>query len=200
MAVREQDGAAEGVRGQLRASAATILALEAQAETIAAMAQVVVACLAAGGKVLTAGNGGSAAEALHMAEELTGRFRGNRISLPGLSLAADATTLTCIANDFGFEQVFSRQIEGLGRAGDVLVLFTSSGNSANLVAAAHAAQRAGLAVLCLLGKGGGRLAGLGTLEVIVPGGATEHIQEAHQVMLHIILDAVEHAFPATDGH
>ncbi len=185
----------EAVRARLRASAAVIAGLDSQADTIAAMADTVVARLRAGAKVLTAGNGGSAAEALHMAEELTGRFRGNRVSLPGICLAADGTTLTCIGNDFGFDAVFSRQVEGLGHMGDLLVLFSTSGNAPNLTAAARAARARGVGLLCLLGKGGGALAGAGDLEIIVPGDATEHIQEAHQVIMHIILDAVERAFP-----
>src|SRR5689334_11273068 len=100
--------AVEAVRRQIRACAQTIASLEAHAGVIGAMCEAVVACLKAGGKVLSAGNGGSGAEAMHMAEELTGRFRTNRRSLPGLSLVADPTTLTCIGNDFGFEQIFSR--------------------------------------------------------------------------------------------
>jgi D-sedoheptulose 7-phosphate isomerase len=185
----------DSVCRRLQMAADTISGLRERAADIVAMCDVVVQCLKNGRKVLTAGNGGSAAEALHMAEELTGRFRGNRVSLPGLCLAADATTLTCIANDFGYDVVFSRQVEGLGVAGDVLVLFTSSGNSPNLIAAAATARVRGLTVIALSGKGGGAMAGKADLELIVPGTLTEHIQEAHQVVMHIILNAVEAAFP-----
>lgn len=174
-----------------RSSAETIAALELQAGAIAGIAEAMIAALEAGHKVLTAGNGGSASEALHMSEELVGRFRSNRRSLPAVSLAADPTALTCIGNDFGFEYVFSRQVEGLGQEGDVLVLFTTSGNADNLVNALETAETKGMTTVCLLGRDGGSLAGRGTHEIIVPGTATERIQEAHQVILHALLDAVE---------
>ncbi len=185
----------ETVKHALAESAALIASLAAQSDHIAAAAKGCVAALKAGNKILTAGNGGSAAEALHMAEEFTGRFRGNRISLPAVSLVADCTALTCIANDFGFDFVFSRQIEGLGQPGDVLVLFSTSGNAVNLEKAADAAHARKMKVLSLIGKTGGRLKGKGDWEVLVPGSQTERIQEAHQVILHLILEAAEQAFP-----
>jgi D-sedoheptulose 7-phosphate isomerase len=125
-----------------------------------------------GGKVLTAGNGGSAADAMHLAEELVGRFKSNRRSLPAIALTADGTLLTCIANDFGFEEVFARQVEGLGRRGDVLVLFTTSGNSENLLRAARAAKKKGVTTIALLGKGGGKLCGKCDHEILVPSKST----------------------------
>jgi len=143
---------------------------------------------------LTAGNGGSAAEALHMAEELVGRFRADRRSLPGIALVADSTALTCIGNDYGYEQVFSRQVEGLGTEGDVLVLFSTSGTAGNLMPALLAARDRGMKTICVLGRCGGALGGKADHEVVVPGDATERIQEAHQVVLHLVLDAVERTF------
>lgn len=197
--MQQSQSAGEGgiaeIRRQIRECAQTINRLDGEAAIIASMCEAVVACLTAGGKVLSAGNGGSGAEAMHMAEELTGRFRRNRRSLAGLSLVSDPTTLTCIGNDFGFDQIFSRQIEGLGRAGDVLVLFTTSGNSENLVRAVAAARQRGLMTIGLLGRTGGRMAGTCDLELIIPGTGSERIQEAHQLIMHIILDAVEAAFP-----
>ena len=178
----------------IKDSCEVIRSLEAHQDAIAAAADRMVEVLRGGGKVLSAGNGGSAAEALHLAEELVGRFRADRVSLPGISLSADCTTMTCIANDFGFEAVFSRQIEGLGQSGDMLVLFTTSGNSENMVRAMDAARGRGLLVLSLLGKGGGKLAGRGDFEVIVDHDHAERIQEAHQVVMHILLEAVERAF------
>jgi len=163
--------------------------------TVAAMADVVVEALRAGHKVLCAGNGGSAADALHMAEELVGRYRGNRRSLPGISLAADATALTCIGNDFGFDAIFSRQVEGLGQAGDVFVGFTTSGNSPNIVQAVEASERLGLKVILFLGKDGGKLRGQADLEWVVPHAESGRIQEMHGWAMHSILEAVEHAFP-----
>jgi len=156
---------------------------------------IVVGALKNGNKVLAAGNGGSAAEALHMAEELIGRFRLDRRALPAVSLAADPTAITCIANDFGYDQVFARQVEGLGKPGDVLVLFSTSGKSRNLALALEQARRGGLKTVSFLGKGGGPMAGLSDAEVIVEAPQTERIQEAHQVLMHIVLDAVERAFP-----
>jgi D-sedoheptulose 7-phosphate isomerase len=190
---------AESVRLAVAESAAVIASLAGQADAIAAAAAGCVTALTKGGKILTAGNGGSAAESLHMAEEFTGRFRGNRPSLPALSLAADCTALTCIANDFGYDFVFSRQVEGLGKPGDVLVLFSTSGNAVNLEKALEAARAGGIKVLCLLGKTGGRLKGRGDWEILVNGAKTERIQEAHQVVLHRILDAAERAFPPLRG-
>ncbi len=147
-----------------------------------------------GGKVLTAGNGGSAAEAMHMAEELTGRFRGDRRSLPAVALNADGTLLTCIGNDYGFDRLFSRQVEGLGCKGDVLVLFSTSGNSRNLLLALEAAKARGVHTIGLLGRDGGQMAGGCDVDICVPGMRTERIQEAHQMILHILLDAVEEEF------
>jgi D-sedoheptulose 7-phosphate isomerase len=129
-----------------------------------------------------------------MAEELVGRYRGNRRSLPGVCLAADPTALTCIGNDFGYDEVFARQVEGLGQPGDVLVLFSTSGRAENLRRAAARARAGGLQVLCLLGRDGGALRGAGDLELVVAHADTARIQEAHQVILHLLLEAVEAAF------
>ena len=193
-------GGLRRLREAIRDSAGTIAALEAQVARIDAVSREVVSVLRRGRKVLTAGNGGSAAEALHMAEELMGRFRGDRPSLAAVALVADCTALTCIGNDFGFDRIFSRQVEGLGRRGDVLVLFSTSGKAANLQRAVDAARGRGVKVVCMLGRDGGALAGRGDLEIVVPGSATERIQEAHQVIIHLILDAVEAAFlPAGRG-
>lgn len=180
--------------GLIQDSADTIGSLAGQSGAIADIAGAVVDVLKAGGKVLTAGNGGSAAEALHMAEEFVGRFRTNRVSLPSIALVADSTALTCIGNDFGFDSIFSRQIEGLGNRGDVLILFSTSGNALNLRNALDAARAKGLRTVCLLGRDGGPLAGAADHEVIVPAKTTERIQEAHQVLVHLILDVVEEAY------
>lgn len=179
---------------QVEDAAATLLLLSRQTDALAKAGRLVVDTLRAGGQVLTAGNGGSAAEAMHMAEELVGRFRTNRRSLPGLALVADGTALTCIGNDFGFDAVFARQVAGLGRPGDLLVLFSTSGSAANLRRAVEAARAARMRVLLVLGRDGGPLAGTGDAEILVAGQATERIQEAHQVILHVLLDVVERAF------
>lgn len=175
-------------------SARTVGSLAGQVEILQSICSLIVTSLKCGNKILTAGNGGSAAEAMHMSEELVGRFRNNRRSLPAVALVADGTVLTCIANDFGYDRVFSRQIEGLGNAGDVLVLFSTSGAAVNLRLALEAARAREMKVVGLLGKDGGPLAGKCDLEIIVRGAATERIQEAHQVLLHLILEAVESEF------
>lgn len=187
------------IRACIKDSSETLTALSAGTQDIASVCETVIEALRAGGKVLTAGNGGSAAEALHMAEELVGRFRTNRASLPGICLAADSTALTCIANDFGFDSVFSRQVSGLGKPGDLLVLFSTSGNAANLAEALEAARSVGMKVVSILGRDGGRLAGRSDLEIVVNHSMTERIQEAHQLILHLVLDAVEQAFPEGDA-
>lgn len=187
------------MRSCIADSSKTLLSLQEQAEDIAAVCRLVVDTLSAGGKVLTAGNGGSAAEALHMAEELIGRFRTNRAPLPAVCLAADTTALTCIGNDFGFDSIFSRQVAGLGRPGDLLVLFSTSGKGRNLEEALRAARAAGVKVAAILGRDGGALAGQCDAEVVVSHSATERIQEAHQLVLHLVLDAVEQSFPPAGG-
>jgi len=141
-----------------------------------------------------AGNGGSAAEAMHMAEELVGRFRSDRAPLPAVALAADGTALTCIANDFGFDRVFSRQVEALGKPGDVLVLFSTSGNSRNLLLALDAARGMQMRTVCLLGRDGGQMRGKGTIELVVGVQPTARIQEAHQLIMHLILEEIEQEF------
>ncbi len=178
----------------IRNSARTIESLVADVGRLAAVGEAFVTALRAGNKVLTAGNGGSAAEALHMAEELVGRFKANRISLPAVSLVADCTALTCIGNDYGYDEIFRRQVEGLGKAGDVLVLFSTSGNAENLRLALQEGRRKGLVIVALLGRDGGKLAGQADLEIIVRGQETARIQEAHQVILHLLLEIVETAF------
>jgi D-sedoheptulose 7-phosphate isomerase len=175
-------------------SSECIQALGDQADKVCSACDAVIKALRSGCKLLIAGNGGSAAEAMHMAEELTGRFKSNRRPLPAIALVADPTALTCIGNDFGFEHIFSRQVEALGVAGDVLVLFSTSGKSPNLKLALDAAAAKGLTVVSVLGRDGGDMAGRSDVEIIVRCQATERIQEAHQVILHIVLAAVEKAF------
>ena len=185
----------ERLKTGLAGSVAAVKSLETHIDAIAAAVELIRGCLEGGGKVMTAGNGGSAAEALHMSEELVGRFRSDRPSLAGICLCADTTALTCIGNDYGYDAIFSRQIEGLGKSGDVLVVFSTSGNAPNLMNAVKQARARKCRVVSLLGRDGGPLAGLSDVEVIVAGDATERIQEAHQVVVHLILDALEDVRP-----
>lgn len=193
----ENDNRCARICAGVEESARVIGELMAQANQLVAICERVVSVLRKGARVFTAGNGGSAAEAMHMAEELVGRYRGNRRSLPGIALTADGAAMTCIANDFGFDQVFSRQVEGLGAAGDLLIVFSTSGNAANLQRAVEAAQARGMHTICILGRDGGALAGRGEQELCVRNKDTARIQEAHQLVLHLILEEVERAFPAS---
>lgn len=173
---------------------AAIDSLERQRTAVERAADLIVETFEKKHKVLSAGNGGSAAEAMHLAEEAVGRFRWNRPSLPAIALTADGTALTCIGNDFGFDHVFSRQVEGLGKSGDLLVVFSTSGNSENLRLAVVAARKKKMNVITIIGKKGGVLKGMGDVEILIEGTDSGRIQEAHQLLMHILLDAVEHRF------
>ncbi|PWL69725.1 MAG: phosphoheptose isomerase [Verrucomicrobia bacterium] len=178
---------AEELRNVLEASKALSPAADAVGREI-------VSALRGGGKILTCGNGGSAADALHMSEEFVGRFSRERRSLPAVCLCADPTLLTCILNDYGADRVFSRQVESLGREGDLLFGFTTSGNSRNIVEAFAAAKKRGVKTVLVSGKGGGRLRGAADFELIVPSSSTARIQEVHTLFLHSWLEAVDEAF------
>ena len=145
----------------------------------------------AGAKVLTCGNGGSAADAMHLAEEMTGRYRGNRKALPALSLAADGTALTCISNDWSFEDVFSRQVEAFGQPGDVLVVFSTSGKSPNILKALEIAKERKMLRVAALGKGGGLAQKICDHAIVVPSDDTSRIQEIHGWIIHAWLECVE---------
>ena len=150
-----------------------------------------------GGLLMSCGNGGSMCDAMHFAEEWTGRFRGSRKALAAVAFA-DPSQLTCIANDFGFEEVFARQVEALGKAGDLLVAISTSGNSPNILRACEVARARGVKTVGLLGKGGGLLKGQVDIAIVVPVAQTsDRIQEVHIKVLHIVIEAVERRlFPA----
>ena len=159
--------------------------------TLTAVVETIVAGLRAGGKVLLAGNGGSAADAQHVAGELVGRFRRERAALPAIALSTDTSILTAIGNDYGFERVFARQVEALGRAGDVLWLFSTSGNSRNILMAAEVGRARGLRIIGFTGGDGGQLARDADIALVVPDPLTMRIQEAHALAYHIVCDLVE---------
>jgi D-sedoheptulose 7-phosphate isomerase len=144
----------------------------------------------AGGKALIAGNGGSAADAMHLAEELVVRFQKNRRALPAMALL-DPTALTCAANDFGYDSVFSRQVEAFGRPGDVLIVFTTSGNSPNILKALDGARQRKLLTAGFLGKDGGRAMGLCDIPLRVPSGVTARVQEGHKILYHSLCEWVD---------
>ncbi|MCZ7597231.1 MAG: SIS domain-containing protein [Gammaproteobacteria bacterium] len=154
-------------------------------------------CLEAGGRILACGNGGSASDALHFSAELLNRYRDDRRPLAAIALNADVATLTAIANDFDYNRVFAKQVDALGRPGDLLLAITTSGNSGNVLAAIDSARRARMATVLLTGRDGGRAAQLlagDDILLCVNDGATAHIQEAHGVIIHCLCALVEDHF------
>ncbi|MGB8260470.1 MAG: D-sedoheptulose 7-phosphate isomerase [Terracidiphilus sp.] len=163
----------------------------AQLPVLEAIAVAMSATLKAGGKILWCGNGGSAADSQHLAAEIVGRFRRERRGLPSVALTVDTSILTSVANDYGFERVFSRQVEALGVRGDLLVGISTSGNSPNVVAAIEAARAQGLVTVGFTGAGGGRIAALADHLFAVPARDTARIQEAHILAGHMLCDWIE---------
>ncbi len=171
---------------------ATVLAASAVlAPAVGRVSDAILHSLRQGGKLLTCGNGGSAADALHLAEELVGRYQRERRALPAICLCADPTALTCIGNDYGYERVFARGLEAFGKKGDVLVAFTTSGNSPNVLEALAAARRLGVLTVLLTGKDGGKARALCDHALIVPSQTTARIQEVHTLILHQWLEAID---------
>lgn len=170
---------------------------------IAAAAGLLVESLRSDGKILSCGNGGSAGDAQHFAAELLNRFEMERPGLAAIALSTDTSTLTSIANDYSYEQIFSKQLSALGRAGDTLLAISTSGNSANVVAAVHAAHERGMRVIGLTGRDGGKLAVAlrdGDIEIRVPAERTARIQEVHLVVIHCLCDAIDQALFAGPAH
>jgi D-sedoheptulose 7-phosphate isomerase len=163
------------------------------ASDIATSGSVLAACAAANKRIFFCGNGGSAADSQHLAAELVVRLRSGieRRAIAALALTVDTSVLTAGGNDYGFDQVFARQVRGFGRPGDVLVALSTSGNSPNILAALQEARDCGVASLALLGRDGGHARGLASEELIVPGTATARIQEGHKFLLHVLCEMVE---------
>lgn len=172
---------------------AQVVAVTAQqlAPQLARCAELLAAALADGKKILIAGNGGSAADAQHFAAELVGRFLLERRGLPAIALTTDSSILTAIANDYGFERVFARQVEALAHAGDVVVGLSTSGNSANILAAFAAARQCGCVTVALLGRDGGAIAPQVDLPLVVGCAETPHIQEMHVTIIHLLCKLIE---------
>ena len=143
-----------------------------------------------GNKVLICGNGGSNCDALHFAEEFTGRFRGDRRALPAIAIS-ESSHITCVGNDYGFDYVFSRGVEAYGKPGDMVIGISTSGNSGNVIKAVEAAKKIGMKTCVLLGKDGGKLKGMCDYEFIIPGKTSDRVQEIHMMILHIIIEGVE---------
>ncbi len=192
----------ENVRKSLREAAklfALFLHEPENTKRILKAAEMVANSFVTGRKVLICGNGGSATDAMHFAEECTGKFRKDRKALPAISLT-DPSHITCVANDFGFENIFSRGVEAFGKPCDILIVLSTSGNSTNVINAVQTAVECDLRTIALLGLDGGELAGKCDLEIIVPGKTTDRIQEIHIAVLHIIIETVERIlFPENYG-
>lgn len=184
----------QAIRGSFEEAAATLAAFLADSECLAgvqAFADAAHKTLTSGGLLMSCGNGGSMCDAMHFAEEWTGRFRGDRAALPAIAFS-DPSHLTCIANDFGYDEVFAREVEAYGKPGDLVVLISTSGNSENVLRAARKAKEQGVITVGLLGKGGGALKELVDVAVVVPEATTsDRIQEVHIKVLHIVIEAVE---------
>lgn len=181
---------------QLAETLKTFQSLAGLREPVNRAGGMILSTLRAGKKLLICGNGGSAAEAQHFATELVGRYAKTRRALPAVALTADGSLLTCIANDFGYDGVFARQLSGLAQPGDLVVVFTSSGNSPSILAALAEAKKLGLESLAFLGRGGGKAKGLATCELIVPGPSGSAAQEAHLFLIHHFCELIDAAFPA----
>ncbi|MGL5427453.1 MAG: D-sedoheptulose 7-phosphate isomerase [Cetobacterium sp.] len=163
---------------------------EAEKNTTQKIAEDLAGIFKNGNKVMIAGNGGSNCDALHFAEEFTGRFRSNRRALPAISLS-DSSHITCVGNDYGFDYIFSKGIEAYGKEGDMFIGISTSGNSGNIIKAIELAKETGLKTVALLGKDGGKLKGVADYEFIIPGETSDRIQEIHMMILHIIIEGVE---------
>lgn len=175
----------------LDAAIETFQSLRPLESKILQAADLVLACLKSGGKILICGNGGSAADSGHIATEFTCRFQGDRRPYPAIALSSDGGLLTAIGNDYAFQEIFARQVQAFGKPGDVLIALSTSGKSRNVLSAIEEAKRLGVSSIVLLGKGGGFTKGAADIEIHVAGNVTARIQEAHKFLLHAICELVE---------
>ncbi|MDH4058535.1 MAG: D-sedoheptulose 7-phosphate isomerase [Cyclobacteriaceae bacterium] len=182
------------IRDELKQAAAVLdqfINSEHPVELIDRMAELMSDSIKAGGKIISCGNGGSHCDAMHFAEELTGRYRDNRKALPAICIS-DASHITCVGNDYGFEFIFSRYVEALGKGNDVLLAISTSGNSLNVLNAAETAKTKGMKVASLTGKDGGKLAAMADVNITVPHvGYADRIQEVHIKIIHILILLIE---------
>ena len=184
----------EYIKDQIKKSYETKQAIygnEVLLDAIVAVAKECVALYKTDKKTMLAGNGGSAADAQHIAAELVGRYGFDRPSIPSLALTTDTSNLTAIGNDYGYDQVFSRQLEGMGQSGDIFIGISTSGNSTNIVKAFESAKKKGIKTVALVGRDGGLMAKMADMSIIVPSDSTPRIQESHILIGHILCDIIE---------
>jgi D-sedoheptulose 7-phosphate isomerase len=174
---------------------ATLRALAGFEEPLNRATQMVLRCLTSGHKLLVCGNGGSASDATHLATEFLCRFCEDRRPYPAIPLAANGELMTAICNDYTFDEVFARQVRGLGEKGDVLIAFTTSGKSKNVLRALEDARRKGMESVCFLGRDGGFTKGVATLDLLVPGDNTARIQEGQKLLMHVLCEMVDEKLP-----
>ncbi|GAA4497545.1 D-sedoheptulose 7-phosphate isomerase [Pseudaeromonas paramecii] len=188
------------IHNELAEAAQVLNAFMAQADNlqnIEQAARLIAESFKQDGKILSCGNGGSHCDAMHFAEELTGRYRENRPGYAGIAIS-DPSHLSCVSNDFGYEFVFSRYVEAVGRAGDVLLGISTSGNSGNILRAMEAAKAKGMKTIALTGKDGGKMAGVADIEIRVPHfGYADRIQEVHIKIIHILIQLIEKEMAAS---
>ncbi len=176
-------------------SVAALRGLSPLEEPLNGAARMVLGCLTSGHKLLICGNGGSASDATHLATEFLCRYREDRRPYPAISLTANGEFMTAVCNDYHSDEIFARQVWGLGQPGDLLVAFTTSGRSRNVLRALEEARRLGLGTLCFLGRDGGFTRGVADLELLVPGNSTARIQEAQKLLFHVLCETVEAGLP-----
>jgi phosphoheptose isomerase len=176
-------------------SVATLRGLTGVEEPLNRAAKMVLACLTSGHKLLVCGNGGSASDATHLATEFLCRYREDRRPYPAISLTANGELMTAVCNDYGADEIFARQVWGLAEKGDVLIAFTTSGKSKNILRALEEAKRKGVESICFLGRDGGFTNGVATLDLLVPGNNTARIQEGQKLLFHVLCEIVEEKLP-----
>jgi D-sedoheptulose 7-phosphate isomerase len=174
---------------------ATTRALASFEATLEVAAKLVLDCLTAGHKLLVCGNGGSASDATHLATEFLCRYREDRRPYPAITLTTNGEFMTAVCNDYHADEIFARQVWGLGQNGDVLIAFTTSGKSRNILRAVEESKKQGLKSICFLGRDGGFTKGLATLDLIAPGNSTARIQEAQKLLFHVLCEMVEQKLP-----
>lgn len=181
------------LNANIQASIHTFQSLSSLEPALQRAAELVLQCLKSGGKLLTCGNGGSASDSSHFATEFVSRFNRERRPYPAIALNDFGSTITAIGNDYAFEQVFSRQVRAFGKPGDVLVAFTTSGKSRDVLLGLQAARELGLESIAFLGKGGGFTTGIATVDLLVPCDVTARVQEAHLILYHSLCEIVDAA-------